>query len=449
MTLVEVSQRLANYIWQPLFVILLALGLYLTVRLKGLQFRYLWYSLKLAFKRHDHTDIGDISQFQALTTALAATIGIGNIAGIATAVATGGLGALFWVWITCLVSMSIKYAEATLSVRYRAVDARGEMSGGPMHYIDRGLGWKPLAMMFALFGMIATITTGSLIQSNSIASALSGYYQTHDWIVGLLLALCTGLVLVGGIKSIGKVTAVLVPLMALFYFFGSCIVIGCNLDSLSDALHTIFVSAFTGQAAVGGFIGSTMIVAMQMGVARGVFSSETGLGSSSIAAAAAKTDYPSRQALISMVGSFLSTIICTFTGLAIAVTHVLGTYDSHGKLLNGAYMTVMAFEKAFPYGGLVVIVCCILFGLSTIIGWSYYGEKCCEYLFGLRSVPIYRMIFILCVFLGVIIPLDLIWSLADIANAFMALPNLIGILFLTSVVCQETDFFFKKRAASV
>ncbi|MCH9608962.1 MAG: Amino-acid carrier protein AlsT [Chlamydiales bacterium] len=448
MELIHLFQKIDQMVWQPLFVIIIGIGLYLTFKLRGLQFRYLWHSLKLVFKKHDDEAKGDITQFQALTTALAATIGIGNIAGVATAISMGGIGSLLWIWVTCLIGMSTKYSEATLAIKYRVQDRKSkEMSGGPMYYIHRGLGWKKLAASFAFFGAVATITTGNLVQSNSIASAISGYFHISDWVTGLVLALCTGAVLIGGIKSIGKVTSFLVPIMAVFYILGSLLVIGLNFGALPAALKEIFSSAFTGQAAVGGFAGSSILLAVQMGVSRGVFSNESGLGSAPIAAAAAKTDYPSRQALISMVGAFLSTVVCTFTGLAIAVTHVLGQNDSEGRVLKGAYMTVMAFERGFPYGGAIVIVGCILFGLSTIIGWAYYGEKCCEYLFGPRSVFYYRLIFTLSVFFGVLIPLEVIWPVADIANAFMALPNLIGVLALAAVVSHETDHYFRRTTA--
>ena len=444
MNLINLFQKIDNWVWQPLFVILISIGLYLTFKLRGLQFRYLFYSLKMAFKKHDHTAAGDISQFQALTTALAATIGIGNIAGIATAIAMGGLGSLFWLWVTALIGMSTKYCEATLAVKYRSIGQNGEMSGGPMHYIRHGLGWKWMAGAFALFGAIATLTTGNLVQSNSIASAISGYFHVSSWVTGAALAIATAAVLIGGIKSIGRVTSYLVPIMALFYILASIVVLIIFHYFIPQALSTIWHSAFSGQAAAGGFAGSTIMMAVQMGVSRGVFSNESGLGSAPIAAAAAKTDYPTRQALISMSGAFLSTVVCTFTGLAIAVANVLGELGPDGKILNGAYMTVMAFEKAFPMGGALVIVGCIFFGLSTIIGWSYYGEKCTAYLFGERSVFYYRLIFVCCVFFGVLIPIEIIWPIADIANALMALPNLIGILALSSVVVQETNFFFNR-----
>ncbi len=436
-------QQLDSCIWQPLFVVLMVMGLYLTWRLRGLQFRELGYSLKLAFTRHDYTAVGDISNFQALMTALAATIGIGNIAGIATAIAVGGMGSLFWLWVTSLIGMATKYAEGVLAIKYRKVDDQGGVKGGPMYYLSEGLGWKKMAVAFSFFGAITTIATGNLVQSNSIASAISNYLPISPMWVGVLLAICTAAVILGGIKSIGKVTAYLVPFMALFYLLACFLVIALNFSSLPQAIFSIFSCAFTGQAATGGFVGSTILVAMQMGLARGIFSNESGLGSSPIAAAAARTDHAARQALISMAGAFLSTVVCTFTGIVIAVSNVLGDVGPTGELLSGAYMTVVAFERAFPYGGLVVIISCILFGLSTIMGWSYYGEKCCEYLFGSKSVGPYRFIYTLCVMLGVMIPVDMLWSIADIANAFMAMPNIAGVLALTPVLCQETRLFFR------
>lgn len=433
-----------QWVWQPLFVILIGSGLFLTYKLRGLQFNKLFYSLKLAFTRHDDEAEGDISHFQALMTALAATIGIGNIAGIATAITMGGLGSLFWLWVTALIGMATKYSEAILAIHYRITDERGEMAGGPMYYIERGLNWKWLAAFFALFGGITTLFTGNLVQSNSIASAIFSSFGINIWITGIILASCTGLVLIGGIKSIGGVTSYLVPFMAVLYILGSLIVIILRFQYLPHAISIIFTSAFTGQAAIGGFAGSTIMLAIQMGVSRGVFSNESGLGSAPIAAAAAKTDYPGRQALISMTGAFLSTVVCTFTGLAIAVTFVLGGLNADGKLLTGAPLTIQAFNSVLPYGGLIVVFGSILFGYSTIVGWAYYGEKCCEYLLGVKAIFYYRILFTLFVLLGVGIPIEIVWALADIANAMMALPNLIGILALSGVVVDQTKIFFRK-----
>jgi alanine or glycine:cation symporter, AGCS family len=437
--------KIDQWIWQPLFVVLVGTGLYLTYKLRGLQFRRLYYSLKLAFTRHDDEAVGDISHFQALMTALAATIGIGNIAGVATAMATGGVGALFWLWITALIGMATKYGEAILAIRYRVQDNRGEMAGGPMYYIERGLGWKWLAAAFAFFGGITALFTGNLVQSNSMASAMHSSFHVNVWITGLILAICTGLVLIGGIKSIGGVTSYLVPFMALFYILGSIVILIIRYDVIPEALAQIVTTAFTGQAALGGFAGSTIMLAIQMGVARGIFSNESGLGSAPIAAAAAKTDLPGRQALISMTGAFLSTVVCTFTGLAIAVTDVIGVIGPDGRALTGAPLTISAFNSALPYlGGFIVVVGSILFGYSTIIGWAYYGEKCCEYLFGTKAIFTYRLIFTVVVLLGVAIPLEMVWTLADITNALMALPNLIGLVALANVIAYQTDIFFEK-----
>ncbi len=438
--------KVDRWIWQPLFVILVGTGLFLTWKLRGLQFTRLWYSLKLIFQRHDENAQGDISHFQALMTALAATIGIGNIAGIATAVGMGGLGALFWLWVTALIGMATKYSEAILAIQYRIVDDRGEMAGGPMYYIQRGLGAKWLALIFALFGTITTFFTGNIVQSQSIASSLSCTIGLNEWITGLVLALFTGLVLIGGIKSIGGVTSFLVPIMALFYVIGCLIIIVLRFDALPQAISNIISSAFTGQAAVGGFAGASVMMAMQMGVARGIFSNESGLGTAPIAAAAAKTDIPGRQAMISMTGAFLSTIVCTFTGLVLAVTNILGTNGPDGKMLNGAPMTIAAFESVIPFGSWIVIIGSILFGYSTIVGWAYYGEKCCEYLLGTKSIFWYRLIFTIVVFFAVAIPLEVVWALADIANAFMAAPNLIALLALSGVVMSQTSLFLKKVA---
>lgn len=438
--------RIDQWLWQPLFVFLVGTGLYLTWRLRGLQFSKLGYSLKLAFTHQDDKAPGDISHFQALMTALAATIGIGNIAGVATAVAMGGLGALFWLWVTALIGMATKYAEAILAIKYRVVDGQGKMAGGPMYYIEKGLGLKWLAVLFALCAAITTFFTGNIVQSQSIASALSSSWHLDMWITGGVLAVLTGLVLIGGIRSIGGVTSFLVPIMAFFYIVGCLVIIVMRSTEIPGALMQIVSTAFTGQAAVGGFVGSTIMMAVQMGVARGVFSNESGLGSAPIAAAAARTDMPGRQALISMTGAFLSTIVCTFTGLVLAVTHVLGTADADGKMLNGVPLTIAAFDSVLPFGGYIVIIGSILFGYSTIVGWAYYGERCCDYLFGKRSIFWYRLFFTLTVFFAVAIPLEMVWSLADIANAFMALPNLIALIGLAGVITSQTHSFLQKVA---
>ncbi|MFZ0566302.1 MAG: sodium:alanine symporter family protein [Chlamydiales bacterium] len=436
--------KIDQWVWRPLFVVLIGTGIFLTYKLRALQFRSLGYALKQAFTPHNEKAEGDISHFQALMTALAATIGIGNIAGVATAITMGGLGSIFWLWVTALIGMATKYSEAILAIKYRVTDDRGEMAGGPMYYLEKAMDWKGLALAFALFGALTALFTGNIVQSNSIASAFTNYFEVNAWIIGVILAICTGLVLIGGIRSIGGVTSFLVPAMALFYILGSLLILGIYYDQIPNAVAAIFKTAFTGQAAIGGFAGSTIMMAVQMGVSRGVFSNESGLGSSPIAAAAAKTDFPARQALISMTGAFLSTIVCSFTALAIAVTHVLGRVTLDGSLLTGAPLTIAAFDAALPYGGYIVVFGSVLFGFSTIIGWAYYGEKCCEYLFGTKAIFSYRFLFSIAVLLGVFIPLEMVWTLADIFNAFMALPNLIGILALANVVVAETGIFFTK-----
>lgn len=439
-----------GWIWgAPLLILLLGIGIYLTVALKALQFRYLGYALKLVFRPQKKAEgQGDISHFASLMTALAATIGIGNIAGVATAIAIGGLGALFWMWVTALIGMAIKYAEALLAVKFRTRDAKGEMCGGPMYFIEAGLGWKWLAVSFALFGAIAAFGGGNMLQANSVADVMRTTFLIDPFWSGIILAFLTGLTLIGGIKSIGKVASLLVPFMAIFYIGGASIILVKYFDRIPQALYTIVSSAFTGQAAFGGFLGSTLLLAIQVGVSRGLMTSEAGLGTASIVAAAAKTDLPGRQALVSMTGCFLATIImCSATGLVLAVTDIFGTITAEGRLLTGASMTVAAFQSVFPWGGLVVTIGLLLFAFTTLIGWAYYGEKCVEYLFGTKSVLFYRALFTLIVFPGAVLELDIVWKISDICNGLMAFPNLIALCALSGVVISETRTFLKVLAA--
>lgn len=439
-----------RWIWEPLFLLLVAVGFFLTIKLRGLQFTKLGYALKLAFGKQEEKGMGDISHFQALMTALAATIGIGNIAGVATAVMMGGWGALFWLWFTSLIGMATKYTEAVLAIKYRVKDKAGRMSGGPMYYMEIGLRWKKLAVMFAFFATVATFFTGNIVQSQSIAVVVKNAFFISPWVTGVILAIATALVLLRGICSIGKVSAYLVPFMALLYIFGSLIVLALRFQSIPEAFSLIFHSAFHGQAAMGGFMGATVMMGVQMGVSRGIFSNESGLGTAPIAAAAAKTDSAEKQAFISMTGAFLSTVICTFTGLALAVTGVLGQLDPGGKALNGAALTMQAFASAIPKGELIVVFGSILFGFSTIIGWAYYGERCVEYLVGAKRLFIYRFFYSVVVFLGVFLPLEFVWATADIANAFMALPNLLAVTALAGVVGEGTkDYLEKLREKSM
>jgi AGCS family alanine or glycine:cation symporter len=385
-------------------------------------------------------------------TALAGMIGIGSITGVATAIAMGGLGAVFWMWAASLLGMATKYAEAILAVKYRTVDAKGEMCGGPMYYLELGLKSKKLALFFALVGSITALGTGNMVQANSIAGAVHELLHIDPLWVGLGLAALTGFALLGGIKSIGKLSSWLVPIMAVFYIGGGLIVILCRLEALPQALAEIFRQAFTPQAAFGGFAGSTLLMAVQYGVSRSVFSTEAGLGSAPIAAAAAKTDVPGRQALISMSGVFItSMIVCSITALAIAVSGLFGTLGADGQPLSGSSMALLAFDRVFPYGGLVVTISLILFGYSTILGWAYYGEKCMEYLFGLSIVRWYRLFFIVVLIPGAMLSLQTVWSFANIMNGLMAFPNLLALFGLSSVVIAETRSFdqllkFEKKA---
>jgi alanine or glycine:cation symporter, AGCS family len=445
-------RKIENWVWgAPLLILLTSLGLYLTVALKGIQFRYLAYSIKLAFTRNDGTALGDISQFQALMMALAGMIGIGSIAGVATAIALGGLGSLFWMWVASLLGMATKYAEAILAVKYRTKDEKGEMCGGPMVYLEKGFKSKGLAVFFAAAGAITALVTGNMVQANSIAAAVK---ETIDplWI-GIFLAAITGAALFGGVKTIGKMSSWLVPSMSILYVIGGLAIILLRFDMLALAFKEIFIQAFSGKAAAGGFAGSTIMMAIQFGVSRSVFSNEAGLGTAPIAAAAAKTDVPGRQALISMSGVFItSMVICTITGLAIAVSGLLGQPGSDGTPLNGANLALEAFRNGIPFGASVVTLSLIFFGYSTVLGWAYYGEKCTEYLFGISAVRWYRIFFTLALIPGACLSLNAVWSFANIMNGLMAFPNLIGLFGLSAIVVAETREFekllkFERKAA--
>jgi len=443
---VSLMGKVNSFVWGPyMLALLVGTGVFLTFRLGFITFKYLPYALKLAFsKNQDSSSEGDITHFQALMTALAATIGTGNIAGVATAVALGGPGAVFWMWLTALVGMATKYAEAILAVKYRIKDEKGEMAGGPMYFIEKGLNMKWLAVLFAFFGAAAGFGIGNMVQSNSVADALYTTFGLNHWISGVVLAVLTALVILGGIKSIAKVTGTLVPIMAVFYVLGGLVIILLNIGQLPAAFAFIMKSAFTGvEPVAGGFLGATVAQSIRFGVARGVFSNEAGLGSAPIAAAAAKTDHPARQAFVSMTGTFLDTIIvCSITGLVLAIT---GVWES-GE--TGAALTTMAFQKGLPGpGGIIVAIGIILFAYSTILGWAYYGEKCAEYLFGIGVVKPYRYLWVIFVGLGAIAKLSLVWDIADTLNGLMAIPNLIGLLLLSGVVVSETKDFLENVKA--
>ena len=443
-----------NIVWGPVMLVLLVgTGIWLTLILRGLQFSMLFYALKQAFRPHPKKDDGsdhegDVSHFGALMTALSATIGTGNIAGVATAVVTGGPGAVFWMWITAIFGMATKYGEGVLAVKYRVTNSKGEMSGGPMYYIENGLGkkWKWLAFLFAFFGVMASFGIGSTVQANSVAQAVHSSFGIDTWITGVVLTLITAFVVLGGIQSISRVSSVVVPFMAVLYIVGGLVVIAMHFDLLLPALKVIMNDAFSGQAVAGGVVGTVI----RYGVARGVFSNEAGMGSAPIAAAAAKTDHPVRQALVSMTGTFLDTIIvCSITGIVL----VMGILQSNGgafavPTLKGAALTTATFDAMLSgYGGWVVTIGLIFFAYSTTLGWCYYGEKCATYVFGDKSVPMYRVIYVATVMLGTVLSLDMVWAAADTFNGLMAVPNLIALLLLSKVIVQETRDFKAKRAS--
>ena len=428
----------------PLIVLLLGTGIYLTVILKGLQFRTLIPSLYLAFvKRHEEGE-GDISHFQALMTALSATVGVGNIAGVATAIAVGGPGAMFWMWVTGLLGMATKYSEAVLAVKYREVDKLGTMSGGPMYYISKGLGLKWLGMLFAIFASIAAFGIGNMVQSNSVADAMQTAFGISPWISGLVMCVGTGLVIVGGIQSIAKATSAIVPFMLIFYVVGSSIILFAYRENIPNAFYLIFANAFSPSAAAGGFLGATISQTIRIGVARGIFSNESGLGSSPIAAAAAKTQNPVGQALVSMTQTFIDTIvICTFTGVVI----ISSGFWSSGK--TGAALTALAFESRIPegMGAAILGISLAFFAYSTLLGWCYYGEKAIEYIFKERAVKPYRLFFTIAVLIGAVVKLELVWTFADVMNGLMAFPNLVGLLGLSKVVVEETRKYLDHEIA--
>lgn len=433
----------SSFIWGvPLLVLLVGTGVLLTVRLRGIQVTMLGHALRETFARPKSNEAGDISHFKALMIALAATIGTGNIIGVATAITVGGPGALFWMWLTAAVGMATKYAEGVLAVKYRVVDANGEMAGGPMYYLERGLGQKWLGVLFALFGALASFGIGNMVQANAIAANLHDALGVSQILTGVVLTVCTAAVILGGVKKIGSVSAVLVPVMAVGYVSGCLLILIRFAGEVPGALALVFRDAFTGTAATGGFLGATVMLAIQKGVSRGVFSNESGLGSAPIAAAAAKTNEPCEQALVSMTGTFIDTIIiCSMTGLVLIVT---GAWHSGAAVTT---LTRSAFDIGLPgnFGGFIVSFGIIFFAYSTILGWAYYGEKCLEYLWGVKALLPYRLVYSLCVAVGAAVKLELVWNFADVMNGLMAIPNLIGLLGLSGVIVAETNRFLGDR----
>ncbi len=427
----------------PMQVLLLGTGIFLTAGLRFLTWRRIRDAFRLLFRGFSGNGAGDIPPFRALMTSLSATIGTGNIAGVATAITLGGPGALFWMWLTALFGMAMKYAEAVLAVRYREQDDRGGYSGGPMYYIRNGLGprFAFLGAAFALFGSMAGFGLANTVQSNSVAQVLGDQFQVPWAVTGLVLMVVVGAVILGGIQRIAATASAVVPVMAIAYVLMSATVIAMNIEQVPAALKTIVESAFTGASAAGGFAGATVWAAIRFGVARGIFSNEAGLGSAPIAHAAAQTNEPVEQGLVAMLGTFIDTlVVCTMTGLVIMVTGVL---DSG---VSGASLTAMAFGAAVPGGELVVTLGVVLFATTTMIGWSFYGERCVVYLFGTRGIWPFRLLWVLAIPVGAGTDLGLIWLIADILNAFMAIPNLIALLLLSPVVFTLSREYFSRES---
>ena len=442
--LLEINKVINEFVWgPPMLLLLVGTGIYFTVRTRFFSITRLGFVLKqtlLKIFKKDQSGEGDISAFQAVSTALAATVGTGNIAGVATAISIGGPGAVFWMWVSAIFGMTTKFAEVVLSIEFREKNKHGDFVGGPMYYIEKGLNKKWLAYLFAGFGALAAFGIGNMVQSNSVAESLNYSFAIPKIATGIILALVTAVVILGGIKRIGVVTERLVPVMAAFYILGALFIVLSNISHIGEALGLIFSSAFTGTAAVGGFAGSTVAMAMRRGVSRGVFSNEAGLGSAPIAHAAATTDHPVRQGLWGIFEVFMDAIIiCTLSALSIMMS---GVWSSGA---TGSALTTAAFESVIPFGGYIVSIGILLFAFSTILGWAYYGEKCIEFIAGTGSVMIYRLIYIPLIAVGSIGGLHQLWDLSDTLNGLMAIPNLIGLLLLSPIVIRRTREFFSKE----
>ncbi|MDV5826519.1 sodium:alanine symporter family protein [Clostridioides difficile] len=442
MNLIDILNKVDAFIWgPPLLVLLVGTGILLTVKLGVVQITKLPRALKLIFSA-ENKGSGDVSSFAALCTALAATVGTGNIVGVATAIKAGGPGALFWMWIAAFFGMATKYSEGVLAIKYRTKDKNGQVSGGPMYYIVNGMGekWRPLAIFFAISGiLVALLGIGTFTQVNSITDAINNSFGIDPRITGVVLAVFVALVVFGELKSISNVATKIVPFMAVIYVVICGIILISFWNKIPETFMLIIKSAFTPTAATGGFLGATMSLAIRNGIARGVFSNESGLGSAPIAAAAAKTEWPAEQGLISMTGTFIDTIIiCTLTGFSLVIS---GVWCSD---LNGAVMTQAAFNGAIPtFGPILLTVSLTLFAFTTILGWSYYGERCFEFLFGVKGMNGYRTVFVAMVLLGAFLKLEVVWIIADIVNGLMAIPNLIALLALSPIIVSETKKYFE------
>ena len=441
-----------NFFWSgPLLVLLIGLGAYLSWKLRGVQLRYLGHSLGLVFiprrsgsRRQGSTNGKQLSSFQSLMTGLAGAVGTGNITGIAIALSIGGYGALFWMWVIAIFGMVTAYAEALLSIKFRKQGGSGSL-GGPMHTLVNGLGMKKTAVAFCFLCILASFGIGGTVQSNSVAAGLFEVFSVDPKVTGFVMSLLTGCVVLGGLKSIGKAAGVLVPFMGLLYLGAGIVVLFVHRQYLGEAFFLIFNGAFSGQATSGAFLGASAMAAIQQGVSNGIFANEAGLGSLALAAGTAATEEPAKQGMLAICGVFVATmLICSITGLTIAVTHVLGTSNPDGSLLTGSALTIAAFSKVFPCFGYIVVVGLVFFAFTTVLAWAYYGEVCLSFLFGSNTAKFYRLIYTLAVFLGVFIEPHLVWALANLANGFMAVPNLISIFRLAPVVEEETKLYLAK-----
>ncbi len=441
MTNIEtILSNLAGFIWgPPLLILLFGTHLFLSIRLRFIQ-RYLIDAIKISWERKKEGE-GDISQFGALTTALAATIGTGNIVGVATAVASGGPGAVLWMWLTGVFGIATKYSEALLSVKYRTTNAQGQMSGGPMYVLERGMNCRWLGILFAFLTAFAAFGIGNMVQANSIAQLMKETFQLSPWITGIIITALTAVVILGGVRSIARICERLVPFMAIFYVVGCLVLLALKIETLPDTVTLILKTALTGQAAVGGFLGAGMKEAIRYGIARGLFSNESGLGSAPIVAAAAQTKDPVRQALVSSTGTFWDTVVvCLMTGLVVVNS---GEWTTG---LNGAALTKKVFESFPIVGPAILVIGLLTFVFSTILGWSYYGEKAAEYLWGAKAIMIYRYLWVAAVMVGSVAQLSIIWNFADIANGLMAVPNIISLLVLNKVLIEETRRYLWNKA---
>ena len=436
----QIIDTINGAVWGPvMLILLLGTGIYLTIGLKGMSITHIPYAFRQLFKGRKGSGEGEISPFNALMTALSSTVGTGNIAGVATAIGIGGPGALFWMWCTALVGLATKYSEAVLAVNYRETDELGKKVGGPMYYIKNGLGkkWRWLGVAFAIFGSLAGFGLANTVQSNAVSQVLESNFHVPTLYSGILMAVLVGIVLLGGIKRIAVVAGKLVPFMAITYFLATLCILLLNASELPAAIVFIVDSAFNGAAATGGFAGATIMLALRMGVARGIFSNESGLGSAPIAHAAAETNSPVRQGTIAMLGTFIDTlIICTMTGLVLVVT---GVWNGEPQ---GAAMTLSAFKAELPYGDIILSVCIVLFAFTTMLGWSYYGERCAEFLLGPKVIFPFRVLWVIGVFLGTQMSLELVWKMSDALNGMMAIPNLIALVLLAPVVFKLTREYF-------